>query len=169
MSDYLLPCTCGKKIGVTKSQAGQTVRCTCGTELEVPTLRNLSELERVGTRGVAKTTTWTNRHRLVFSLAIVALAGVLAAGYLAIDLPPPLPEFEMVEVDEMTPFGNVMAVYDEMKKGIEGAVPPISPEMRALENQRETKLWGIRMALTAAGCAAVAAAAVQLSGGGRKR
>ncbi len=83
MSDYLLPCTCGKKIGVTKSQAGQTVRCTCGTELEVPTLRNLSELERVGTRGVAKTTTWTNRHRLVFSLAIVALAGVLAAGYLA--------------------------------------------------------------------------------------
>lgn len=169
MSDYLLPCTCGKKLGVTKSQAGQSVRCACGKELEVPTLRGMAALERVGTPGAASPKSWNNRHRVAFLLAIAALVGVLAAGYLAIDLPAPLPEFEMVEVDEMTPFTNVLAVYDELKKGIEGAVPPISAEMRALEREREMKLWGIRVALTAAGCAAVAAAAVQLSGGGRKR
>jgi hypothetical protein len=169
MSDYLLPCTCGKKLGVTKSQAGQTVRCECGKTLEVPTLRGMSELERVGTPSRAPSRSWNNRHRVTFLLAIAALFGLLAAGYLAIDLPAPLPELEMVEVDEMTPFSNVMAVYDELKKGLEGAVPPVSPEMRAIEREREMKLWGIRVALTAAGCAAVAAAAVQLSGGGRKR
>jgi hypothetical protein len=169
MSDYLLPCTCGKKLGVTKSQAGQTVRCACGKELEVPTLRGLSALERVGTPGAAPNKSWNNRHRVAFLLAIAALVGVLTAGYLTIDLPAPLPEFEMVEVDEMTPFSNVMAVYEELKKGIEGAVPPITAEMRAMEREREMKLWGIRVALTAAGCAAIAALAVQLSSGGRKR
>jgi hypothetical protein len=169
MSDYLLPCTCGKKLGVTKSQAGQTVRCACGKELEVPTLRGLSELERVGTRSAAQSRQWTNRHRVVFSLGVAALVGVLAAGYLAWELPPPLPKIEMVEVDETTPFVNLMAVYDELKKGLDGAVPPISAEMRAMEHEREMRLWGIRVAISAAGCAAVAAAAVQLSGGGRKR
>ena len=44
---YLLECPCGEKISVSASQAGQTVRCTCGKEREVPTLLELKKLETI--------------------------------------------------------------------------------------------------------------------------
>jgi hypothetical protein len=44
---YLLTCTCGEKIPVTAPQAGQTVRCSCGVEQEVPTLMELKRLETI--------------------------------------------------------------------------------------------------------------------------
>ena len=46
MSQYLLPCECGQKLPVNSTQAGERVRCTCGRELDVPTLRSLQALER---------------------------------------------------------------------------------------------------------------------------
>ncbi len=45
-SGFLLPCTCGKKIAVSKSQAGEEIRCECGEKLQVPTLRGFSNLEK---------------------------------------------------------------------------------------------------------------------------
>lgn len=42
---FLLPCTCGEKLRVGRAQAGLTVSCTCGRELDVPTQRGLEELE----------------------------------------------------------------------------------------------------------------------------
>lgn len=44
---YLLPCQCGKQIPVDTRQAGQDVRCDCGTMLEVPTMRGVTALRRV--------------------------------------------------------------------------------------------------------------------------
>lgn len=44
---YLLECSCGKKVPVVSSQADQTVRCSCGLELQVPTLLKLRHLESI--------------------------------------------------------------------------------------------------------------------------
>lgn len=44
---YFLPCQCGNQIPVDTRQAGQEVRCDCGTTLEVPTMRGVTALERV--------------------------------------------------------------------------------------------------------------------------
>jgi len=41
----LLPCPCGQKVPVRPSQAGQTVRCQCGRQLQVPTWREIAALE----------------------------------------------------------------------------------------------------------------------------
>src|SRR5678815_2344165 len=49
MSHYLLPCACGQQISVSAAQAGESLRCSCGAMVEVPTMRGLRELERVET------------------------------------------------------------------------------------------------------------------------
>lgn len=44
MSQFLLPCTCGAKIPVNRSQAGMTLPCSqCGQAVDVPTIRKLAE------------------------------------------------------------------------------------------------------------------------------
>ncbi len=60
-SGYLLPCTCGKKLVITKSQAGEEVTCDCGEKLQVPTLRGLADLEIAAASNevkVAKPRSW---------------------------------------------------------------------------------------------------------------
>jgi hypothetical protein len=45
MSQYLLPCDCGAKTPVSRSQAGVSLPCSgCGTPLDVPTIRNMAKL-----------------------------------------------------------------------------------------------------------------------------
>ena len=42
---YLLDCQCGQPHVVDPAQAGQTLQCSCGRTLEVPTLRGLRDLK----------------------------------------------------------------------------------------------------------------------------
>ncbi len=42
--DRLLSCECGRELRVSRSQAGQEIKCDCGKIVPVPTLRGLSEL-----------------------------------------------------------------------------------------------------------------------------
>jgi hypothetical protein len=45
MSHFLLPCDCGAKVTISRSQAGMTVPChQCAKQLQVPTIRNMSSL-----------------------------------------------------------------------------------------------------------------------------
>ncbi|MGL6195868.1 MAG: hypothetical protein ACRC2T_13715 [Thermoguttaceae bacterium] len=41
---YLLPCTCGESVPIETTQAGQTVTCSCGLQLQVPTLLKIKKL-----------------------------------------------------------------------------------------------------------------------------
>ncbi|MCA9269712.1 MAG: hypothetical protein KDA41_14630 [Planctomycetales bacterium] len=38
---YAVPCQCGHRVEVSATQAGATVKCTCGASLDVPTLSQL--------------------------------------------------------------------------------------------------------------------------------
>lgn len=44
-SQFLLPCNCGQSVPVQLSQAGQTITCTCGRALVVPTMRGIQQLK----------------------------------------------------------------------------------------------------------------------------
>jgi hypothetical protein len=74
---YLLPCpVCGNKLTVVAGQAGQLVQCTCGADVEVPTIRGLRELDQV--IGEAESSSrWTSRHSVAF-LGLLITAGALA-------------------------------------------------------------------------------------------
>jgi hypothetical protein len=52
-TEYLLPCTCGKKTTIVTSQAGQNMTCECGATLVVPKFREITQLE-VAEKSVSK-------------------------------------------------------------------------------------------------------------------
>lgn len=151
MPAYLLPCSCGQRLKVSTAQAGQPIRCACGNELTVPTLRGLRELEV--DEGPTKARdrsqrTWDNRHRAAFVLIVAALGCFLAAGYFLLQVPV-LNEVASDEVvanwlDTGTP-ADVLAIYNDLKKGL----PATEIDMEVLESIRSFFLW----------CASIAAAA----------
>lgn len=81
---YLLPCSCGSRIAVQKSQAGSRVECPhCQHSLEIPTIRGLGQLEFVeesSTADIRKSrgsSRWTPLRGIIaatcFVLAIIGL------------------------------------------------------------------------------------------------
>lgn len=84
----LLPCSCGRKVPVRPSQAGQTVRCACGAELRVPTWREIAALELQSVHSasaVGAAWGWPER-LLLLGVAALAVAVVLSA-YLLLTRP----------------------------------------------------------------------------------
>jgi hypothetical protein len=78
-SRYKLPCDCGESTVVDVRQAGETVRCTCGRALGVPTLRQLRQLEGADDRAARiPTRTWTLQQGLLFASGLLVAA--IAAG-----------------------------------------------------------------------------------------
>ncbi len=76
MADYLLPCSCGRKLTVNTGQAGDSVNCQCGARIEVPTARRLVHLEKAAE---ATEPVWDARSGVIF-LGIFMLAAATFAG-----------------------------------------------------------------------------------------
>jgi hypothetical protein len=168
MADYLLPCSCGRKVPVSTRHAGHTVRCQCGVELEVPTLRGLSELERAESVGRPTRGDWGNQHRLVFAFVVGAVVCFGFAAFMAVRLPAKI-ELSVVEIDADTPISTVYEVYYDLQRGVDVDPPTLSIEGREMMKLRELLLWGIRIALAAGGICTAGAIAVMLSGRSQKR
>jgi hypothetical protein len=137
--------------------------------LEVPTLRGLQQLERVDEEAVVRRRAWGDRQRVVFVLALVALAALGIAGYLAISLPanprPPV----LPEVTAESPLSEVYAVAQDLKTGLSAPPPLLNPLEQAELLKRGKMIWGIKIALAASLCALAAAGVVLLSGRRQKR
>ena len=80
MAAYLLPCSCGKTVPVEVRQAGGRVTCSCGTQLEVPALRQLRQLPQQQAVGQPRSaSSWGTRQGWVaVSLIVVAFLVALA-------------------------------------------------------------------------------------------
>jgi hypothetical protein len=104
MSDkFLLTCSCGQVVPVTRSQAGSRVECSCGQPLEVPPLRKLVHLPPAKVTATAEGPIWNLNRGLVFLGAVIALPALAFAGYLYYGLPQ-LSESNIVEyVDRISP------------------------------------------------------------------
>lgn len=130
MKKYLLPCECGQKIEVDAGQSGLTVTCACGKKLEVPTLRGLSGLEVVPSRGAtqpaAAEAAWGPGQGLLFLGTVLLICGVIA---LALVLRT-RPEWKVhsgniaVDVDRLTP-GQLFERWQELRKGLVANEDPI--------------------------------------------
>lgn len=170
MSSYLLPCVCGEKTPVTASQAGQSVRCACGAQLEVPTLRGLRDLAPADSVAVP-TRSWSNRHRSSFVAFVLALAAFAVSGLLALKLPPAATvatDQQIEEVFEKGSTAEIYATYQELQKGIAHIGPEESAIHQYLE-QRISLLWGIRVMAALGVLGLVAAAVIALVPGTSKK
>ncbi len=79
---YLLPCSCGRKLRIHTSQAGERIPCGCGADLEVPTMREIALLEQDRSEPVAPPPPrrWGIRQRLLLAgAALVLMGGFLGA------------------------------------------------------------------------------------------
>jgi hypothetical protein len=83
MTKYLVPCTCGKSVAVDASQAGLQIRCECGNELDVPTMRGLRQLPTAeagpADASAQRAGAWGPRQGMMFLGGVIALIGGLVA------------------------------------------------------------------------------------------
>ena len=121
---YLLPCRCGKRIPVEPRQAGESIQCSCGVLLKVPTLRAIRalEMEELGPELVAtqeSAPTWGVLQGMALLGAAITLAALAIAGWLIATLPtpppaPPDPQQIRDETEALVPF-QVLRVWHSIK------------------------------------------------------
>ena len=113
MTQYQLPCECGRHVLIEPTQAGESVVCECGRRLQVPALRAIRQLACVQVSSPAiAAPRWTSAQGLVFACGVlVILLSLLSAGYshlrrLQFAVTPPSDEVVagfVGEVDSWTP------------------------------------------------------------------
>jgi hypothetical protein len=131
---YLLPCPCGKKTPVERRQAGQAIRCSCGAELEVPTLLEMNALEPMEEAAPPPepVVRWGARGRLILIGLGVLLLTAPAAVYIMSTWPQP-PTRTMIgrQIDNLSPRGVRQLWRDLRREGLDPDVPPESPALAA--------------------------------------
>jgi hypothetical protein len=113
MAQYLLPCECGRKLTITKADAGERLPCECGRTVDVPTLREIQSLETVAAAAPGPVRrAWGKRQGLLFLGASLVVGAIVAGASLFILKPPTEAEIfkevkdaTHVDVDKLTPAG----------------------------------------------------------------
>ncbi|MCE9555076.1 MAG: hypothetical protein K8T91_17125 [Planctomycetes bacterium] len=77
---YEITCRCGRKTPVEARQAGEQITCSCGSLIDVPTLRGLASLPQIQQREPSRSG-WTRTQGICFVVGIVVMAIGLGAGW----------------------------------------------------------------------------------------
>jgi len=158
---YLLPCSCGDRIAVDAAQAGQRVRCSCGAELEVPTLMGLRKLEpSVATpQGPRRNPiAWGPRQALMLLGAIIVILGASWAAWCLASRP-------RFVFDRLAPL-DALSLWELLKSGVDA--PPAQIERWMAASREYGNLWaGVGWAAAAIG-ALIFAASFAIPGPSRK-
>ncbi len=80
---YLLKCdTCGRENEIVLRQAGESIGCACGVQLEIPTLREIRKLPEMEDRTLSSGRSWSRAQGVLFTLGLlVTVLTVIAASY----------------------------------------------------------------------------------------
>jgi hypothetical protein len=70
---YLVPCSCGRKVPIGSQQAGESIICECGVKLEIPRLLELKKLDKVIVQDTQSKPSfvWGVGHSLILSGAVI--------------------------------------------------------------------------------------------------
>lgn len=80
VAKYEITCRCGRKMVVEARQAGEQIACSCGSSMDVPTLRGLASLPQILQREESRGG-WTRTQGICFVVGIVVIAIGLGAGW----------------------------------------------------------------------------------------
>jgi hypothetical protein len=144
-NEYLLPCQCGRTNRVNARQAGETIECTCGTKLDVPTMRELRHLEPVAAGTSRAKTVWGPRQGLAFIGLLTVVLSLGACGYFYFRVMPPARDFTTSQEDlDKTRPRDAWMYWRAARQGI-----PMNPTGDTLQVLERTQLArrGIRITL----------------------
>jgi hypothetical protein len=142
---YRLPCKCGQTVLVERSQAGLSVICSCGTQLEVPTIRGLNALEPV--HDAPEKIGWTAQSGLLLIGALIVLIAGGAAAIRVARLPvDPYDEKQIdqamakkaAEIDGLEP-GKVLEGWQEFRGGL--YIEDVGPELNYRKGRAAYNRW----------------------------
>ena len=115
---YLLPCSCGSEVAVERAQAGGSVRCACGHEIDVPPLGALMSLRSVGDAAGAPESdvrgAWKRTSFLLLLVGALVVGGAMARVAFLYAEQPRLPS-----LDRAKPAWTIV-IWKELRKGVEG-------------------------------------------------
>src|SRR4051812_37063888 len=165
MATYLLDCRCGNQVPVEIGQAGGQVTCKCGTQLDVPPLRQLRHLP-VATEDRKRRSPWGARQGII-TLSLLVLAGLIAAIVWSRATQPAVPRFDPEEhlrgieksLQSMTPVES-WEIWLSYRMRIEHGIPTYEFANRAAIEQQIAHRQSLRRTL---GIAAAIAAAIALT------
>ena len=148
---YLLPCSCGREIPIEASQAGQTIRCQCGADLEAPRLMRMSSLKRAEQEAspARPRNGWGTRQRLVLLGALLALPGIVLTTYLLLNRP------KLAEVPTHAPLDSLTIsetwnIWLDLRTGIQRH--PTGMELYYQERLKANRQWtGVALAICGLG------------------
>lgn len=142
---YLLPCSCGRKIPVDRSQAGQGIQCACGAQLEIPTMRALRLLERAAPKpsaGPPPRSAWGARQRLLLLGAVITIAALGLTALLYSSRP------RRADVEDLSPI-RTWVLWQELRQGVKQRR---RGEKRFLERVTRHRRWmGVLLVVSGAG------------------
>jgi hypothetical protein len=133
---YLLPCSsCGEKIPVEVSQAGQQIECNCRAILEIPTMAGIRALQRaeLSPEDQRPISRWEARHGVLLAGAVITVAALCMTTYVYKVRPQP------VEVEDLSPFRTLQA-WQFLREGVRRPAFEVNPyrihQMRQEANRR---------------------------------
>lgn len=130
---YLLPCSCGREIPVSTTQAGEEVTCECGTRLEAPTMRGMTLLKRSDpqsirgglkrsqsgekgrTRGSAAktpTSSWGGRQRVLLVGTVITIVGLALAIFFHVTRP------RLAPIESLAPY-TTWQLWHDLRTGVD--------------------------------------------------
>ncbi len=136
---YLLPCSCGEKVAVESTQAGQDILCACGKTMEVPTMQGLRQLEQhVDTADAPRIA--SSFGGVAVGIALLGLV-ILGAGgvhtYRTYSMRPVLPD-----IDYAAPW-DTWLIWHDVRSGVRLPEYAESPYMQAKKVYNQYMTVGI--------------------------
>lgn len=119
----LLPCAfCGKEAEVDSTQAGLQIKCACGADLDVPTMRGLKDLRPAAVQPTAPSRAkWEPWNGLLFvSAVIIVIGGIMLVANVGRPITgPPPSEIKADYAKTNMPPGDTMLDWYMLRGGIE--------------------------------------------------
>ena len=153
---YQLTCACGVQHAVSPSQAGQTLTCSCGNSLAIPTLRGLKELPVVEPTAPAKgrTTSAATSSRpsiltgLLVAIFFIAVPVAFFYGYQRLTMDTSqTEEAERAEAFETIDQANAVMLSDAWDQfSTTGLGPPNKPMFYYVQRRRQQLEMGVAIA-----------------------
>ena len=131
--------------------AGSTLRCDCGTEILVPTLREIAQLEDADeTRSTQRRSRWTRQQGILFAIGVTLFFLGLGVAAILINMRPPA---QLPGID-----GKIASLDTQLATLTPGAMVNLPGKIEKNNTRRQlytTLAWSLALAGTVAGAGCI--------------